>query len=69
MEDLKPIERFKDRLIREKEELAEKQAKLSAFMQSEAFSKIDDVQMTLLNIQEKAMQTYAQCLLERIVRL
>lgn len=60
---------FKERLIEEKAQLSEKHEKLVAFIASENFQKIDPVQMTLLNIQEKAMQTYSQCLLERIVRL
>lgn len=60
---------FKDRLLAEKEELDEKRAKLETFQSSEAFSKIDPVQMTLLNIQSQAMATYSQCLLERIAWL
>ena len=60
---------FKERLIEEKAQLSEKHEKLVEFIASENFHKIDPVQMTLLNIQEKAMQTYSQCLLERIVRL
>ena len=60
---------FKERLIEEQAQLNEKHEKLVAFIASENFQKIDPVQMTLLNIQEKAMQTYSQCLLERIVRL
>jgi hypothetical protein len=62
------MENFKERLIEEKAQLSEKHEKLVAFIASESFKKIDPVQMTLLNIQEKAMQTYSQCLLERIVR-
>jgi len=49
--------------------LNEKLEKLRTFIASENFTKIDAVQMTLLNIQVKAMETYSQCLLERIVRL
>jgi len=60
---------FKERLIQEKAELNEKMEKLDAFMASEAFQRIDPVQMTLLNIQSLAMVTYSQCLLERIIRL
>ena len=60
---------FKTRLTEEKAELSEKMEKLRAFIASEDFTKIDNVQMTLLNIQIKAMETYSQCLLERIVRL
>ena len=60
---------FKERLENEKAELSEKQEKLRTFIASEKFKEIDNVQMTLLNIQLKAMETYSQCLLERIVRL
>lgn len=60
---------FKERLTAEKAELSEKLEKLRAFIASEKFKEIDPVQMTLLNIQVKAMETYSQCLLERIVRL
>ena len=60
---------FKERLTIEKAELSEKLEKLRTFIASEKFQDIDNVQMTLLNIQEKAMETYSQCLLERIVRL
>ena len=60
---------FKERLTIEKAELSEKLEKLRTFIASEKFQEIDNVQMTLLNIQVKAMETYSQCLLERIVRL
>lgn len=60
---------FKKRLETEKRELSEKLDKLRLFIASEKFNEIDPVQMTLLNIQIKAMETYSQCLLERIVRL
>lgn len=60
---------FKTRLETEKIELDEKIEKLSAFQSSENFANIDSVQQTLLNIQLKAMQTYSQILLERLVRL
>lgn len=60
---------FRTRLETEKAELSEKLEKLRDFIASEKFQEIDAVQMTLLNIQVKAMETYSQCLLERIVRL
>lgn len=60
---------FKTRLETEKRELDEKIEKLSDFQSSENFSTIDPVQQTLLNIQLKAMETYSQILLERLVRL
>lgn len=63
------MEDFKKRLQAEKEDLSVRMGKLRDFIGSEGFTKIDPVQMTLLNIQVKAMETYSQCLLERIVRL
>lgn len=60
---------FKQRLIEEKKELNEKTDKLRSFIASEKFKEIDAVQMTLLNVQLKAMETYSQILFERIVRL
>ena len=60
---------YLQRLEEEKAELSKRLEKLRAFIASENFAKIDAVQMTLLNIQVKAMETYSQCLLERIVRV
>ena len=60
---------FLDRLKEEKKELDTKRQGLRGFIKSENFAKIDPVQMTLLNIQINAMDTYGQVLLERIVRL
>ena len=60
---------FKERLIAEKSELDEKRTKLESFTKSEAFQKIDPVQMSLLNIQAQSMATYSQCLLERMAWL
>ncbi len=60
---------MKERLIKEKSELSVRLEKLRLFIASEKFTEIDPVQMTLLNIQLKAMETYSQCLLERIVRI
>lgn len=60
---------FKDRLIEEKAQLDDKIQKLQSFMESENFSKIDPVQMSLLNVQIFAMQTYSQVLAERLLRL
>lgn len=60
---------FKDRLDAEKIELDERKHKLDTFLGSEAASKIDAVQVSLLNIQSQAMATYSQCLLERIAWL
>jgi len=60
---------FLDRLKEEKSELNLKMDSLRKFMDSDKFAEIDNVQMTLINVQLSAMETYSQCLLERIVRL
>ena len=60
---------FKTRLIEEKEQLEEKLNKLDAFIVSENFNKVDDVQKALLQVQATSMNTYLQCLKERIERL
>jgi len=60
---------FKERLQEEKAQLEERLNKLDAFLQSEKVKEIDDVQKALLQVQATAMNTYLQCLLERLVRL
>jgi hypothetical protein len=60
---------FKTRLKTEKSELEEKLNKLDAFLMSEKVNSVDDVQKALLQVQATAMNTYLQCLKERIERL
>lgn len=60
---------FIERLEEEKRQLDEKIKKLNAFLSSDKVNEIDRIQVTLLNIQIKAMESYSQCLLERLVRL
>ena len=60
---------FKTRLKIEKEELEEKLDKLNAFLVSEKVNNVDDVQKALLHVQASAMNTYLQCIKERINRL
>ena len=60
---------FKTRLEAEKAELNEKLYKLDEFMASDKLNDVDDVQKALLHVQAKAMNTYLQCLKERIERL
>lgn len=60
---------FKTRLLDEKQQLDEKREKLQAYLGSDKFMQIDAVQQRLLNIQIHAMNTYSQCLLERITAL
>ena len=60
---------FKERLQEEKAQLEERLNKLDAFLQSEKVKEIDDVQKALLKVQATAMNTYLQCLSERLERL
>jgi hypothetical protein len=60
---------FKECLIEEQKQLEEKLAKLDDFLLSEKVKKIDDVQKALLQVQATAMNTYNQCLKERLERL
>ena len=60
---------FKDRLIDEQAQLEEKLNKLDAFRMSDKMKDVDDVQKALLHVQSAAMNTYNQCLKERIERL
>lgn len=60
---------FKERLQEEKAQLEERLNKLDTFLQSEKVKEIDHVQKALLQVQSTAMNTYLQCLLERLERL
>ena len=60
---------FKERLQAEKAQLEERLNKLDTFLESEKVKEIDDVQKALLKVQATAMNTYLQCLLERLERL
>ena len=60
---------FKTRLVEEQAQLEEKLNKLDAFLMSEKVNSVDDVQKALLQVQATAMNTYLQCLKERIERL
>lgn len=60
---------FKDRLLEEKTQLDERCGKLNAFIKSEKFETVHNVQQSLLKIQLDAMRTYSQCLAERLLWL
>lgn len=62
-------EDFKTRLETEKVELEEKLNKLDTFLESGKAESIDDAQKALLKVQATAMNTYLQCLKERLERL
>ena len=57
---------FKERLTEESLELEEKVYKLENFIIGDSFTSIDPIQQVLLKVQLKAMQTYEQCLVERM---
>ena len=63
------MEGFKTRLVDEYNQLEEKLNKLDAFLISDKVDGIEDVQKALLHVQATAMNTYLQCLRERIERL
>lgn len=63
------MEDFKTRLVDEYNQLEEKLNKLDAFLISDKVDGIEDVQNALLHVQAAAMNTYLQCLRERIERL
>jgi hypothetical protein len=56
----------KERLIKEKEELSEKRNKLRGFIYTLEFKNLVPIQRSLMRIQLNAMNTYEQCLMERI---
>jgi len=60
---------FLERLNEEANDLAGKMLKLGDFIGSENFGNIDGVQQILLQVQIKAMDTYLQCLRERLYQL
>lgn len=60
---------FIERLLTEETELNEKKSKLYTFIQSENFDKIGKNQKALLKIQVIAMDTYSECLNQRIIDL
>ena len=57
------------RLETERIELEEKLDKLDAFLVSDKINEANDVQKALMQVQATAMNTYLQCLKERIERL
>lgn len=60
---------FRTRLAEEQAQLEEKLNKLDEFLDSDKFNRVDDVQKALLKVQATAMNTYNQCLKERLERL
>lgn len=63
------MDNFLERIIDEKNEVDARSAKLEVFLTTPKAKEIEPLQLSLLNIQLQAMQTYSQCLLERLVWL
>ena len=57
---------FRARVALEAQELLDKIEKLSTFIKSDNFDKVDDRQKPLLKIQLLTMKSYLKCLNERI---
>lgn len=66
MEETKPVESFKDRLLSEKLELGTRLNKLYKFIGTDKFYTLPQIQRSLLIIQLSAMDTYLKCLNERL---
>ena len=64
---VKTEETFIERLLREETELNEKLDKLQSFIEGEAFPEIDKEMQALLKVQFKAMDTYSECLNQRLI--
>ena len=60
---------FKSRLSEEKTQLDERKSKLGSFLGTENFSKLPQVQQSLLNAQYGVMGAYSVILEERILHL
>lgn len=63
------MDTFIERLLNEETELNEKKAKLQSFVESESFKGIDKEQQALLKIQLNSMQTYSECLNQRLIQI
>lgn len=63
------IQRIKDSVQNELNELNQKIKKLSIFLDSEEIKKIDEFQQELLNMQYDAMVDYQSCLNARLKNL
>lgn len=60
---------FIERLKIERNELDTKLSKLKLFIETDGFKSINLLQQSLLKIQAQAMETYYQCLEQRLVWL
>ena len=62
-----PLAPHLERMYNERAELVLKIEKLSNFIASEMYSELPDFQKSLLIIQKKSMETYAECLQQRLI--
>lgn len=63
------MEGFKERLIKEHDDLLMKFQKLSTFIQTKEFGKLEEIDKSLLIKQKDCMEEYINILNERIIRL
>lgn len=61
-----PLAPHQERVVEEQRELGEKLEKLTAFIQSETFNKVDRPEQFRLIRQQSAMRTYHEILGQRI---
>ena len=57
------------RLIAEETELNDKKTKLATFIASSSFQNIDKEQQSFMKIQFNAMETYSECLNQRLIHM
>jgi hypothetical protein len=57
---------YQKRVVVEKKELDVKREKLTAFLQTDVYTKLDVQEQRRLSLQSNAMNTYSQVLKERI---
>lgn len=60
------MEKYVERLIIEKHELELKHDKLIAIVNSSTWNTFESIEKSLLSIQLRAMQTYLECLEQRL---
>lgn len=60
---------FLERLIAEETDLNEKKSALQKFIEGENFNSIDKEQQALLKIQVSVMNTYSECLNQRLIQI
>jgi len=60
------MEAYQERVVEEKKELDDKIEKLAAFLQTDTFGNLPDVEQARMTRQKRAMKEYSKALGERI---